>query len=100
MANRNTLAASKLSEFKEWLDLKGIEHRPTEADFQVLQIRLPGEVKWHAIYERLKSKQHLTVTLPLERLLQEFINEKSGKHTQVAPTKHAPNLGPAPWEGT
>lgn len=73
MANRNTLAIHKLEEFKAWLDARSIEHRPTTADFQVLQVRLPGDPRWHAVYQKLSAKEHLSVPLPLERLVWMFV---------------------------
>lgn len=73
MADRCTLAIHKLDAFKTWLDTQGIEHRPTSADYQVLQIRLPGDPRWHAIYQKLDAKVHLSVTGPLTRLVRRFV---------------------------
>jgi hypothetical protein len=75
MANRNTLAIHKLDEFKTFLEMAGVEHRPTEAAYQVLQVRLPGDPRWHAIYKKLEAKQHLSVTDPLLPLLRAFVNK-------------------------
>ena len=36
---RNLLAIHKLDAFTAWLDEQGIEHRPTDAASQVLQVR-------------------------------------------------------------
>ena len=73
MADRCTLAIHKLDEFKAWLDAQGIEHRPTNADYQVLQVQLPGVKGWHAIYQRLDAKVHLSVTGPLVPLVRRFV---------------------------
>ena len=73
MADRCTLAIHKLDEFKAWLDAQGIEHRPTTADYQVLQVQLPGVKGWHAIYQRLNDKVHLSVTGPLVPLVRLFV---------------------------
>ena len=73
MADRCTLAIHKLDEFKAWLDAQGIEHRPTTADYQVLQVQLPGVKGWHAIYQRLNAKVHLSVTGPLVPLVRRFV---------------------------
>lgn len=75
MANRHTLAIHKLDEFKEWLDLVGVEHRSTTADWQVLQVRLQGDPRWHAIYQKMAAKEHLSVPEPLARLVRAFVNQ-------------------------
>lgn len=36
---RNLFAIHKLDAFTAWLDEQGIEHRPTDAASQVLQVR-------------------------------------------------------------
>lgn len=87
MANRHTLAIHKLDEFKQWLDLVGIEHRPTTADYQVLQVRLPNDSRWHAVYKKLGAKEHLSVPEPLARLVQEFIGRPLPVHRRYADTR-------------
>lgn len=77
MAARNLLAIHKLDEFKAWLDARGIEHRPTNADFQVLQVRLPNETQWHAIFRKLHASVHLSVPNPLVPLVTEFVSSGS-----------------------
>lgn len=77
MAARNLLAIHKLDEFKAWLDARGIEHRPTNADFQVMQVRLPHETQWHAIFRRLHAPMHLSVPNPLVPLVMEFVSPGS-----------------------
>ena len=73
MANRHTLAIHKLEEFKEWLDCTDVMYRDTTAPYQVLQVRLPDDPRWHAIYRKLHAKEHLSVPEPLVKLVQEFI---------------------------
>lgn len=73
MTDRATLAIHKLDEFKLWLATVGAEYRSTSADWQVLQVRLPGDSRWHAIYRKLHAKEHLSVPGPLERLVREFV---------------------------
>lgn len=94
MANRHTLAIHKLDEFKQWLDLVGIEHRPTTADYQVLQVHLPNDSRWHAVYQKLNAKEHLSVPEPLARLVQEFIERPLPVHRRYADTR--PNLMQVP----
>lgn len=88
MADRCTLAIHKLDEFKAWLDAQGIEHRPTTADYQVLQVQLPGTKGWHAIYQKLDAKVHLTVTGPLVPLVRQFVKG------QPAPTVDKQTIKP------
>lgn len=73
MADRATLAIHKLDEFKEWLDCTDVQYRDTNAPYQVLQVRLPDDPRWHAIYRKLHAKEHLSVPEPLVRLVREFI---------------------------
>lgn len=80
MANRHTLAIHKLDEFKEWLDCTDVQYRDTTAPWQVLQVRLPDDPRWHAIYRKLHAKEHLSVPEPLVKLVQEFIERPLGMH--------------------
>lgn len=77
--SRNLLHKSKLEAFKAWLDKQGIQHRPTEAAYQVLQIRLmsrKGETTgWTSIYERLNSTEHYTNDVRLESMIYAFIRD-------------------------
>jgi hypothetical protein len=73
MADRCTLAIHKLDDFKAWLDRNGVEHRPTNAAYQVLQIRLPGDPRWHALFKRLDATVHLSVPEPLRHLVRRFV---------------------------
>lgn len=75
MADRHMLAIHKLDEFKQWLDLVGIEHRPTTADWQVMQVRLPGDPRWHAIYQKANARERLSVPGPLAGLVRAFVSE-------------------------
>lgn len=74
MVNRNTLAIHKLDDFKAWLDEHGIEHRPTTADYQVLQVRLPNDPRWHAIFKRENAKFHLSTPAPLSGVVRAFVS--------------------------
>ena len=76
MASRNLLAIHKLDEFKLFLEMTGAEHRPTDANFQVLQVRLPGDPRWHSIYQKLHAKEHLSVVAPLVPLVEAFIRKE------------------------
>lgn len=88
MANRHTLAIHKLDEFKQWLDLVGIEHRPTTADWQVLQVRLPNDPRWHAVYQKLSAKEHLSVPEPLARLVRAFVSGSDPYEALAADQRH------------
>lgn len=84
MANRNILAASRLDAFKTWLDKHGIEHRPSGGAYQVMQLQLPGDPRWHAIYHRSGVVVHLSVPRPLEQLVRDFVK---GEMPQQATTQ-------------
>ena len=90
MANRHTLAIHKLDEFKEWLDCTDVQYRDTTAPYQVLQVRLPDDPRWHAIYQKLHAKEHLSVPEPLVKLVQEFIEYPLDMHRRHVDTR--PNL--------
>lgn len=83
MVNRSTLAIHKLDDFKAWLDEHGIEHRPTTANYQVLQVRLPNDPRWHAIFKRENAAFHLSTPAPLQDVVRAFV---SGR----APVFHPP----------
>lgn len=50
---------------------------PTNADFQVMQVRLPHETQWHAIFRRLHAPMYLSVPNPLVPLVMEFVSPGS-----------------------
>lgn len=98
--SRNMLHVSKLAEFKAWLDLNGIEHRPTTADYQVLQVKQGNQ--WIAIYAR-EGKQHLSVDKRLDKLVAQYIERRDvAEAVQVmAEVERETNQGsdgPLPWE--
>ena len=76
MATRNLLAIKKLPAFKAWLDANGIENRPTGTAYQVLLVRVVGDVRWHPIFKRLGAKEHLSVPKPLISLVERFLRKE------------------------
>lgn len=77
MPVRSILAIHRLPAFKAWLDANGIAHRRTDAAYQVLQIQLPGDPRWHAIYKRAAAKEHLSVPDPLVSLVRDFVSNRT-----------------------
>jgi len=76
---RNLLHVDHLEEFKAWCVLQRIETRPTDADFQVLQVKHRNQ--WHSIFERMQTHAgkpivHLTVPTPLEQYVLQFYRER------------------------
>lgn len=65
------LHISKLEEFKNWLDGKGIAHRPGKGDWQVLQVCKDGQ-HWNCVYTRLEMPEHYTTDRHLDSLVAEF----------------------------
>ena len=66
MANRNTLAVSKLEDFKDWLVSDGCEIADTKGYYEVLRAIKAGRKKPLIVYKRLSSDNgnelvHLTV---------------------------------------
>lgn len=98
MANRNLLPKHYLEDFKVWLVEQGHEHRPTTADYQVLQVRLKGKPQWHAVYFKLTGNPHYTVPDPLVRLTARFIRDTYGNH-HPAPRQQAATGSTAQAEG-
>lgn len=71
--SRNLLHKSKLLSFIEWLDAKGITHRPPRGDYQVLQVWVSPN--WCVIYDRLAAPEHYTVDHRMEHIVRRFIQE-------------------------
>lgn len=85
MANRNLLPKHFLPDFKVWLEAHGHETRPTTAQFQVLQVRLVGDPRWHGIYEKLTRNPHYSVTQPMVKITEQFVYEKKYANHHPAP---------------
>lgn len=99
MPARNLLAIKKLAKFKAWLDANGVENRPTGAAYQVLQVRVVGDVRWHPIFKRLGAKEHLSVPKPLISLVERFLRKE--KLEQPAPATESIAVEASstpPWE--
>lgn len=100
MAARNLLAIKKLPAFKAWLDANGIENRPTGTAYQVLQVRVVGDVRWHPIFKRLGAKEHLSVPRPLVYLVERFLRKQAVTYQSPAATKPVAEdvINTPPWE--
>lgn len=55
MANRNTLAVSRLNDFKEWLKTDGWEMQEPKGFWEVLRAVKPGRKRPLIIYERIDT---------------------------------------------
>ncbi len=99
MATRNLLAIKKLPAFKAWLDANGIENRPTGTAYQVLLVRVVGDVRWHPIFKRLGAKEHLSVPRPLMYLVERFLRKERIEQSMSAPKLVAKEaINTPPWE--
>lgn len=96
MAARNLLHKTKLEEFKEFLVSQGHEWRETQADYQVIQIRLKNKTAWHAVYEKLNAKEHYSVTSPLVGLVESYI-EGMKKLKETPPAQSQSDNSEAPF---
>jgi hypothetical protein len=72
--SRCLLHKSRLAKFIQWLDAKGVAHRPPRGDYQVLQVCLDG-TNWCCIFDRLVAPEHFTNDLRLNVLVRKFIKE-------------------------
>ena len=71
---RNLLHKTKIEDFKRWLNLREIPHRPGNGEWQILQVCVYGA--WHVLYERAKMPEHVTVPRPLEGLVRHYIKDR------------------------
>ena len=72
--SRNLLHLSKLEPFKQWLNDKGVHHRPGRGDWQVLQVCKNGK-NWHCVYKRAHMPEHYTIDLNIENLVLKFLQD-------------------------
>lgn len=100
MAARNLLAIKKLPAFKAWLDANGIENRPTGAAYQVIQVRVVGDPRWHPIFKKLGAKEHLSVPRPLVYLVERFLRKQAVTDQSPAAIKPIAEdvINTPPWE--
>ena len=84
MAARNLLAIKKLPAFVTWLDANRVENRVTNAAYQVLQVRVVGDPRWHPIFKRLGAKEHLSVPRPLVFLVERFLRKEAAGQPPIA----------------
>lgn len=99
MPVRNLLAIKKLPAFKAWLDANGIENRATNAAYQVLQVRVVGDPRWHPIYKKLDAKEHLSVPRPLVFLVERFLRKEAAGQPPAALKPVAEEAAyTLPWE--
>ena len=87
MVRRNLLAFTKLAAFKAWLDTEGIEWRDTTADYQVIQVRLPNDPRWHPVYQKLGAKVHYSLPSALVPTVMRFLGKP---HVEVHEDKLKP----------
>jgi hypothetical protein len=77
MANRNTLAISKLGEFKEWIIEQGLKPLKTKGIYEVL--RWKSDEKGEAmpvIFQKDVAKVHLTCNKSAERFVKAWFRRK------------------------
>jgi len=70
--NRNILHRSQLEAFKVFLDAKGRPHRGGKGEYQVLQVKIPGQ-GWEVVSSRNFMPDHFTVSSGLMPLVKEFL---------------------------
>jgi hypothetical protein len=75
MANRAMLHKAKLEEFKEYLNARGIGHRPGKGAWQKLQVLTP-KYGWQCIHSRVDMPEHYTIQDKLTSLVWDYLKEK------------------------
>lgn len=68
--SKNLLHKTKLGEFEKWLTERGVQHRKTTGEWQVLQVRVGRD--WLSVYERAHMSEHFSVDRRMDRLVEEF----------------------------
>jgi hypothetical protein len=75
------LHISKLDEFKAWLDMKKIPHRPARGGvgtYQVLQVCKDGK-HWNCVYRRDSMPEHFSTDKHLDSLVHQFAKFRKTK---------------------
>lgn len=75
MANRCTLHISHLEEFKEWLNGKGMPHRPGKGGHLEHLVRLDKH-GWQGVFRRLDMPEHYTVSDKLMPTVRRFLQSR------------------------
>ena len=75
MADRATLHKSKLEDFKEYLNSRGVAYRPGKGTWQVLQV-LTSKSGWQCIYSKAAMPEHYVVQNKLLPLVWGYLEEK------------------------
>ena len=73
--NRNILHKDKLQEFTDYLDLKGIPHRPGKGPYQVLQVMTPND-GWQVVFSKNDMPEHFTVNQALLPIVRAYIKAR------------------------
>jgi hypothetical protein len=89
MNARCTLHASKLEDFKVWLDSYGYAHRPGKGPSQVLQVETP-HAGWQCIHSRQGTPDHFVVQQKLEPLVRDFLAGVSKETLRGLLASHRP----------
>ena len=76
MANRHTLAISKLNDFQQWLIKNGWVVEPTKGFYEVLRARNINKKYPLIIYKKDSAIQHLTICDKYFYLVRDYINER------------------------
>ena len=70
--SRNQLRVTQLERFKEYLDLRGVKHRPGRGIYEVLQV-LHNSGQWTCVFRRDHMPEHYTVDRRMDQLVENFI---------------------------
>lgn len=76
MADRATLAFSKLDEFAEWAATKGWVREETKGEYEVLRLRKASKPKPLLFYTRAHAKEHATIPYGAEGLVRSWFQHR------------------------
>lgn len=84
--SRNTLHLTRLQDFKNWCDTKGIKWRDRDIGYEVLQVQPVGSTLWYGVYRRDRMPEHYSTDLRMDGMLRNFLKEtKNGRRDGLAP---------------
>ena len=84
MANRHTLATTKLDDFRDWLIADGWEIQDTKDYYEVLRATKKGRRHPLIVYRRLGTRVHLSVRDLDNGVLGAFLRDKRQRRNDDA----------------
>lgn len=80
MANRHTLAISKLEDFKSWLIADGWKIEETKDYYEALRATKPGRKHPLIVYKRSNAKMHLSLLDRDSGVVGAYLRDRRNNH--------------------